>query len=125
MGKQRSPREIVVLARRHIERIQVWTSGFDVARFQSAEAEMVRYACERAFIALGEAVKDLSAEVDLTALHPSGPWAQSIRFRHFLTHDYDDGALPPLVWDTRQLDLPELDAALVVVAQALGDRSSL
>jgi hypothetical protein len=29
------------------------------------------------------------------------------------------------VWDTIQLDLPELDAALVVVAQALGDRSSL
>jgi uncharacterized protein with HEPN domain len=56
-------------------------------------------------------------------LHPSGPWAQPIRFRHFLAHDYDDSALPPLVWDTILFDLPELDAALVIVERALGDRA--
>lgn len=79
----------------------------------------MRYACERAFIALGEAINDLSAAVDLYALHPDGPWADSVRFRHFLAHDYDDSALPPLVWDTIQRDPPELDAALVALALAL------
>ncbi len=78
-----------------------------------------RYACERAYIAIGEALGDLSAKVDLTKLAPSGPWVDPVRFRHFLAHDYDDQAVPPLVWDTIVHDLPKLDAALVELEEAL------
>lgn len=77
-----------------------------------AADERTRYACERAFIAIGEALGDLGRRVDLPALAPGGPWSDAVRFRHFLAHDYDDQAIPPVVWDTITLDLPELDAAL-------------
>jgi len=49
--------------------------------------ERIRYACERAFIALGEALNDLADTVDLNALVPGGPWVLPVRFRHFLAHD--------------------------------------
>ena len=74
---------------------------------------------ERAFIAIGEALGDLSSKVDLVALIPGGPWADPIEFRYFLAHDYDDRAVPPLVWDTIVHDLPQLDAALAELETAL------
>lgn len=78
-----------------------------------------RYACERAFIAIGEALGDLAGKVDLSALAPGAPWADAVRFRHFLAHDYDDQAIPPLVWDTITRDLPGLDAALAALETRL------
>jgi uncharacterized protein with HEPN domain len=57
----------------------------------------------------------LRGKVDLVELAPGGPWAEAVRFRHFLAHDYDDQAIPPLVWATITHDLPELDAALATV----------
>jgi len=50
---------------------------------------------------------------------PSGPWVDPVRFRHFLAHDYDDQAVPPLVWATIVHDLPELDGALVDLEAAI------
>lgn len=108
---------IIAAARGHIARIQSWVAGMNGDDF--AADERTRYACERAFIALGEALNDLAGKVDLNALVPGGPWVDPVRFRHFLAHDYDDRTIPPLLWDTIRYDLPELEAALTTLETAL------
>lgn len=117
MPSKRVPDVIIAAARGHIARIRVWVRDMSAATF--SEDERTRFACERAFIALGEALSDLSTKVDLPVLVPNGPWVDPIRFRHFLAHDYDDRTIPPLVWDTIQFDLPELEAALDQLEVAL------
>ena len=117
MASRSPPRVIAAAARGHIARIQNWVIGMDRDAF--ALDERTRYACERAFIALGEALNDLSQKVDLHALVPHGPWVDPVRFRHFLAHDYDDRTIPPLLWDTIRFDLPELEAALIALEAAL------
>ena len=117
MATKNTPLEIITAARRHIERVIEWTIDLDLDRY---EADIrTRYACERAFIAIGEALGDLAGKIDLASLAPTGPWVEPVRFRHFLAHDYDDKAIPPLVWDTIRLDLPELDTALAELAVKL------
>ncbi len=85
-----------------------------------AADERTRYAVERAFIALGEAVKDLAKAVDLNALNPNGPWREPARFRDFLAHDYDDQVIPTLLWKTIGSGLSDLDAALASIERAVG-----
>ncbi|MDX2221622.1 MAG: HepT-like ribonuclease domain-containing protein [Rhodospirillaceae bacterium] len=116
---KRGPREIVRHARDHVVRIRRWTVGLDMEGYLADER--TQYACERAFIALGEALKDLSVKVDLEALLPGGPWIDPVRFRNFLAHEYDDRVMPPLVWRTITIDLPELDAALELIESKLRD----
>lgn len=82
--------------------------------------QRTRYAVERAFIALGEAIKDLAKGVDLAAIDPAGPWAGPARFRDYLAHQYDDQVIPTLVWNTITTDLSSLDAALVRIERAVG-----
>ena len=117
MARRHSPRTIIATARRHIRRIESWVAGMNGSEF--ASDERTRYACERAFIAIGEALQDLRSKVDLEALAPGGPWMEPVRFRHFLAHDYDDRTIPPLLWDTIRLDLPDLEQALISVEAAL------
>jgi uncharacterized protein with HEPN domain len=116
---KRNPHEIIRRARDHIARIRKWTFGLDMDAYLNDER--TQYACERAFIALGEALRDLSDRVDLESILPGGPWVDPVRFRNFLAHDYDDRVMPPLVWRTITLDLPELDAALQTVQHELAD----
>ncbi len=85
-----------------------------------ARDERTRYAVERAFIALGEAVKELAKAVDLNALNPHGPWREPARFRDFLAHDYDDQVIPTLLWNTISTGLSDLDAALLSIESAVG-----
>lgn len=117
MASKLAPLAIIAAARLHISRIREWTADITLAAY---EADVrTRYACERAFIAIGEALGDLGGKVSLTELAPSRPWVDPVRFRHFLAHDYDDQAVPPLVWDTIVHDLPELDSALIELEEAL------
>jgi len=90
----------------------------DLTAFEADER--TRYAVERAFIALGEAVKDLARLVDLLQLDPTGPWREPARFRDFLAHQYDDQVIPTLLWKTITTDLDALDVALSRVEAALG-----
>ena len=113
MASKRTAPEIIAAARRHIALVAEWTAAMDARAYQADPR--TRYACERAFIAIGEALGDLRGKVDLVELAPGGPWAEAVRFRHFLAHDYDDQAIPPLVWATITHDLPELDAALAAL----------
>jgi uncharacterized protein with HEPN domain len=82
--------------------------------------ERTRYAVERAFIALGEAVKELSRTVNLPQLDPNGPWSEPARFRDFLAHDYDDQVVPSLMWNTIKTDLHTLDEALARIDPMVG-----
>ncbi len=76
-------------------------------------------AVERNFIALGEAIKDLSKTVDLKGLGFEGPWKDAAGFRDFLAHRYDEGVSHPEVWNTILNDLPIIDAALVTIDASL------
>jgi len=124
-SKPRKPKpasQIIAQARLQISRIREWTAALTPESF--AADYRTRYAVERAFIALGEAVKDLARTVDLVALDPAGPWNEPPRFRDFLAHDYDDQVIPPLIWNTITVDLSKLDDALVRVQSALAKPSN-
>ena len=112
------PEAIIDRAKQQIVLIHQWTAGLDVEAYVADELR--RYAVERAFIALGEDVKDLSQVVDLQALDPDGPWKEPARFRDFLAHDYDDQVIPDIVWATISDGLPDLARALARVGLALG-----
>lgn len=114
------PDAILQRAKQQIVLINSWTSGLDVEAYVADELR--RYAVERAFIALGEAVKDLNRLIDLQTLDPDGPWREPARFRDFLAHDYDDQVIPDIVWATISHGLPDLARALERVELALRSR---
>ncbi len=116
--KPRTPPQAVYYARLQITRINEWTAGSDISSFE--RDQRTRYAVERAFIAPGEAIKELSKAIDLTALDPGGPWSEPARFRDFLAHDYDDQVVPTLLWKTITTDLADLDAALARLEAHVG-----
>lgn len=116
--KPRTAAQAAYYARLQIRRIHEWTAALTPETFDADYR--TRYAVERAFIALGEAVKELNRSVDLIKLDPSGPWREPARFRDFLAHDYDDQVLPTLMWKTITTDLNALDQALARVEIAVG-----
>jgi uncharacterized protein with HEPN domain len=116
--KGRTAPQAVYYARLQIKRINEWTAGMDEQSF--AADERTRYAVERAFISLGEAVKELAKSIDLLTLDPSGPWREPARFRDFLAHDYHDQVVPTLVWKTIHMGLSDLDSALARVEPLVG-----
>lgn len=116
--KARTPAQSVYYARLQISRIEEWTKPLTLDQFQ--DDQRTRYAVERAFIALGEAVKDLAKAIDLHALDPAGPWSEPARFRDFLAHQYDDQVIPALMWNTITTDLSSLDQALARIENAVG-----
>jgi uncharacterized protein with HEPN domain len=109
---------IISQARLQIARIREWTASLSPDLLQSDQK--TRYAVERAFIALGEAIKDLGRKVDLNKLDPGGPWREPARFHDFLAHDYDDQVIPTLLWNTITSDLQTLDDALERVDKLVG-----
>jgi uncharacterized protein with HEPN domain len=60
-------------------------------------------------VAIGEAVKMLSAE--LTASEPEIPWKQIARMRNHLAHRYF-ATLPEVIQDTIDNDLTRLEASV-------------
>jgi uncharacterized protein with HEPN domain len=116
--KARTPAQAVYYARLQIVRINEWTTALTLDQFQNDQR--TRYAVERAFIALGEAIKDLAKAVDLPTLDPSGPWSGPARFRDFLAHQYDDQVIPTLMWNTITTDLSTLDIALARIEHLVG-----
>ena len=121
MSSRRSklmPPEMAYHARRRIALIIAWTSGDTEESYLANEERQA--AVERNFIAIGEAIKDISRAVDLVALDPQGPWREPAQFRDFLAHQYEQGVSHPDVWRTIKDDLPELDAALARVEPLVG-----
>lgn len=114
----RSPAAILHHARRRIALIQAWTASDTLETYLGNEER--QHAVERAFIGIGEAIKDLAKAVDLQTLDPAGPWREPPRFRDFLAHQYEDGVSHPDVWKTICDDLPLLDAALERLGRLVG-----
>lgn len=100
-------------ARENIRLIKKWATERDLEALKADT--LVRYAIERAFIAIASSIRDIPA--DLLAEHriPAGMIAG---FRNALAHTYDD-ILDERVILTIRVDLPALDAALSAMAAAL------
>lgn len=113
-----TPAEMVYHARRRIAQIQAWTKHDTEATYLANDERQA--AVERNFIAIGEAVKDLSRAHDLAAIDPTGNWREPARFRDFLAHQYEEGVSHPDVWQTIQNDLPVLDASLAKLEPLVG-----
>ncbi|MBZ0316214.1 MAG: DUF86 domain-containing protein [Anaerolineae bacterium] len=75
----------------------------------------------RAFEVIGEIVKRLPQ--DLLDTHPEIPWRQVTGFRDFLIHNYDRIQLP-FIWNTVEVDLAPLRAAVQDMWDKLEDDES-
>ncbi len=126
MSSKRSkitPAEMAHHAGRRIALIHDWTKDDTEESYLANEERQA--AIERNFIAIGEAIKDLSRAVDLVNLDPEGPWREPAQFRDFLAHQYEEGVSHPDVWRTIHDDLPVLDAALARIEPLIGGPWSL
>ncbi|HWA91358.1 MAG TPA: HepT-like ribonuclease domain-containing protein [Rhizomicrobium sp.] len=103
----------IATARHNIQLIHTWAGARSLDELKTDT--LVRYAIERAFIAIDSSIKDIPA--DLLARHgvPAGTIAG---FRNALAHTYDDILDQRVILTIRQ-DLPELDAALAAMLAAL------
>jgi uncharacterized protein with HEPN domain len=110
--------EIIYFTRRRIARSLEWIKGESLETY--AASDVLQAAVERNFIAIGEAMRDLSRLVDLTALDPQGPWREPIRFRDFLAHSYMQEIEQIEVLKTVTRDLPVLDEALARIEPLVG-----
>lgn len=110
-------REIIGHVRMRITRILEYTKHDTVESYHANP--LLQDAVERNFIAIGEAIKDLSRVMDLMVVYPSGPWSEPARFRDFLAHRYEEGISHPSVWRTITEDLPVLDDALARVEKLI------
>lgn len=89
------------------QRVEEFTRGMDEARFR-ADAKTV-YAVTRAFEVIGEATKNLPA--DVRARHPEIPWAEMAGMRDKLIHGYF-GVDEAVLWETAQRSIPPLRKAI-------------
>lgn len=96
------------------ERVACYLAG---ATFDSFEADPVlQDAVIRRLEIIGEAARRVSTRY--ADAHDTVPWQDAIDMRNLLAHEYDVVSLG-IVWETAQVDLPELADSLRAV---LGDR---
>src|SRR5436305_3545856 len=104
-------------ALRDIDLALSFTAGFDYEAFV-ADPRTV-YAVTRCLEIISEASRRLSD--DLKARHPSIAWRDMAGAGNIYRHDYEDVAAQH-VWDTVQIDLPSLRAAIAQQLAALDAR---
>ena len=98
-----------------IDRIEEYTSGgYD--EFMSSR--LIQDGVERAFLVIGEAVKQLDAE--LTSRYPSIPWRGLAKFRDVLAHQYRHIRLTSL-WQYTQEHIPALKEAATALLRELDE----
>ena len=103
-------------ARQNIALIKAWAGGRDLEALKADT--LVRYAIERAFIAIHSSIRDIPAALLDRHGVPAGMIAG---FRNALAHTYDD-VLDERVILTIRDDLPALDAALAKLLKSLDPR---
>jgi uncharacterized protein with HEPN domain len=103
----------VIAARKNIGLIQSWSSGRDIEVLKADT--LVRYAIERAFIAIDSSLKEIPEPLLSSHNIPVGMIAG---FRNSLAHTYDD-ILDERVILTIRDDLPALDAALAAMLDTI------
>ncbi len=103
----------ITAARENIALIRTWALERTLSELQTNT--LVRYAVERAFIAIDAALRDIPTEIiDKYGL----PVRLVAGFRNALAHTYDD-VLDERVILTIREDLPILDAQLAAILDAL------
>ena len=90
-----------------IGRISTYTSGMDVTAF--VDSQITVDAVIRNLEVIGEAARHIPER--LQHHYHRAPWRWIIGMRNRLAHDYPHTDLP-LIWETVQIDLPELQTAL-------------
>ena len=80
-----------------------FVEGLEFEDFQNNVEK--QYAVTRAFEIIGEAARNVPAEV--RAVSPQLPWSEMIGMRNVLIHDYV-GVDEAVIWRTIQEDLPSL-----------------
>lgn len=85
------------------KRIQSYVAGFTFEQFR--DDQRTREAVERNFILIGEAARDIPA--DMEQRFADIPWADMRAIRNFVTHVYG-GVDPQRLWDTVKSNLPTL-----------------
>jgi uncharacterized protein with HEPN domain len=115
MSSERTAKAIAAIesARENIALIRKWAEGRDLATLKSDT--IVRYAIERAFIAIASAVRDIPEDLLSAYAIPAGMIAG---FRNVLAHTYDDIMDERVILTIRD-DLPALDAALETMQRGL------
>lgn len=93
-----------------IDAIKKYVKGMQKSEFM--KADVIQDAVIRRLEIIGEAANRLPDSIK--SKHPNVPWDQIIGMRNFLIHDYGRVNLE-LVWDTIQLDLPDLSAKLKTI----------
>ena len=79
-------------------------------REQYLADETLRLACERSVEIIGEAVRNLPAEVLDAA--PEVSWGELRQMRNFLVHAYF-GVNPATLWDNAVVEIPPLHASVL------------
>jgi uncharacterized protein with HEPN domain len=93
-----------------IESIRTYTAGLDFTTFESDKRTVD--AVVRNLIIIGEA----AARVPDSAVraHPGVPWAEMRAMRNLVVHEYF-GVSNRILWDTVQVNLPQLVAPLQTI----------
>ena len=93
--------------REAIQNIQEFTDGMTYNTFKADKKTTA--AVQRQLEIIGEAMAQLSEE--FRNKHADFPFADAISMRNILIHEYF-GVDPKVVWDTCQVDLPQLLTAV-------------
>jgi uncharacterized protein with HEPN domain len=91
----------------HIELAIQLVAGFDYDTFRDDMRTL--YAVTRCLEIISEASRRIPAE--LKARHPSIPWKEIAGAGNIYRHEYEEVS-PRVIWDTVQLALPPLRAAI-------------
>jgi uncharacterized protein with HEPN domain len=86
-----------------IDKIQRYTAGMTLDQFVANE--LVVDAVIRNFLVIGEATRNVPAEIQKA--YPAMPWAQMQGMRNILVHAYEMVKVD-IIWNTIQTDLPPL-----------------
>ena len=105
----------IVSARENLALIQDWAGTRDLEALRSDT--LVRYAIERAFIALAAAMRDVPEAIIAEHQLPASLIAG---FRNALAHTYEDIIDERVILTIRE-DLPALDSKLAEIQAALGE----
>jgi len=96
-----------------IRKIQLYTQEGNSTFWQNS---LIQDGVVRNFEVIGEATKNLSAEIK--SVYPNVPWRKMAGLRDVLSHNYV-GIDLSVVWDVIERDLPDLKQQIEAISQDL------
>ena len=102
-----------------LDRIGLYTAGLSFEQFLASQ--LIQDAVVRNIAVVGEAAKQLmDAAPEFSQAHPEIPFAQVYGMRNRVIHGYST-VDPITVWDSVQVDAPELRRLIAAVVDGLPD----